>query len=367
MEDYYQILGVPQHATQTEIKQRFRFLSQAYHPDKFSSAAHKVEAEAAFKRIGEAYAILADPVSRARYDRQSRSAQSSGQHAANPVSSGPPPVPPSGVKAKAPASPGHKQCVSKFKVVGVIVLSVLVVLGTMFTIDRWRREKVRVLTEQADRLWRTGGKADKALELYEEATRIGKKFPETWYGLGTHHVGRGNSMIDLFRVAPTVGADSLARGREHFSTAINALSNAIRLAPDEPRYWKALGEANDAFGLNEPAVSAYRNEIATRKRQLEANSNSASSWASLGDAYARVLDTAEATNAYEMAVSLWQQSLAKNPEDAFAWSWLGDAFAKLEMYDDAIRAYERCLDIKPDYSWVHSSLVSMGVPSNGCN
>jgi hypothetical protein len=67
--DYYEVLGVLRDATQRQIKERFRFLSHAYHPDKFPSHAQKYIAEAEFKRINEAYAVLSDETVRNTYDR----------------------------------------------------------------------------------------------------------------------------------------------------------------------------------------------------------------------------------------------------------------------------------------------------------
>ena len=52
------ILGVPESAHSAKIRQRFRFLSHAYHPDKFPDEAQKRLAEEEFKRILEAYRTL---------------------------------------------------------------------------------------------------------------------------------------------------------------------------------------------------------------------------------------------------------------------------------------------------------------------
>jgi curved DNA-binding protein len=64
--DYYKILGVAQNANEKEIKRAYRKLAQQYHPDK--NPGNK-EAEAKFKEIGEAYAVLSDSDKRAKYDR----------------------------------------------------------------------------------------------------------------------------------------------------------------------------------------------------------------------------------------------------------------------------------------------------------
>lgn len=64
--DLYEVLGVSRNASADEIKSAFRALARKHHPDVNSN---KEEAEAKFKEIGEAYAVLSDPEKRAQYDR----------------------------------------------------------------------------------------------------------------------------------------------------------------------------------------------------------------------------------------------------------------------------------------------------------
>lgn len=63
--DYYEVLGVSRDATEAELKKAYRKLAMKYHPDKNQGDA---SAEARFKEIGEAYAVLTDPKKRQAYD-----------------------------------------------------------------------------------------------------------------------------------------------------------------------------------------------------------------------------------------------------------------------------------------------------------
>ena len=64
--DFYEILGVPRNASDSEIKKSYRKLAMKYHPDK--NKGDKT-AEKKFKEISGAYEILKDPQKKAAYDQ----------------------------------------------------------------------------------------------------------------------------------------------------------------------------------------------------------------------------------------------------------------------------------------------------------
>ena len=63
--DYYDVLEIPRSANEEDIKKAFRRKALQYHPDRNKEAG----ATDRFKEINEAYQVLSDPETRARYDR----------------------------------------------------------------------------------------------------------------------------------------------------------------------------------------------------------------------------------------------------------------------------------------------------------
>ena len=93
---HYERLGVAPDATLPQLRQAFRALSKSVHPD--TASLPPQQAEEAFRLLQQAYRVLADPESRAAYDRRLR------QGEAAPITVPPPrrPTPPMAEPRPAP-------------------------------------------------------------------------------------------------------------------------------------------------------------------------------------------------------------------------------------------------------------------------
>ena len=82
--DYYEVLGLTKGATDAEIKSAFRKLAKKYHPD----LNKEPDAEAKFKEVQEAYAVLSDPNKRKQYDQFGHAAFANGDGGAGGFGAG---------------------------------------------------------------------------------------------------------------------------------------------------------------------------------------------------------------------------------------------------------------------------------------
>jgi hypothetical protein len=103
---YYTVLGIPESATQDEIKRAYRDLIRQVHPDSVpnASAYWKRAAEERSKEINEAYHVLTDSAQRSSYDEQLA------EYRRQQTAPAPPPAPPpTGDVAPPPLSHGRPQ------------------------------------------------------------------------------------------------------------------------------------------------------------------------------------------------------------------------------------------------------------------
>src|SRR5579859_1512690 len=67
--NYYEVLGVDRSASEQQIRERFRKLARANHPDRYADA-DKADAEQKFQNLTEALNVLTNPVKRKQHDSE---------------------------------------------------------------------------------------------------------------------------------------------------------------------------------------------------------------------------------------------------------------------------------------------------------
>jgi len=95
---YYDLLGVRETASASEVKSAYREASKRHHPDRLGTADSHL-----FVLVGQAYQVLSDPARRAAYDRE--------------LSGSPPPQPPpqppsQPYQAPQPSSPSYSASIT---------------------------------------------------------------------------------------------------------------------------------------------------------------------------------------------------------------------------------------------------------------
>ncbi|KAG6594300.1 Molecular chaperone (DnaJ superfamily) [Phytophthora cinnamomi] len=79
-DDYFEVLGLPRTASESDVKRAYRKLVVQWHPDKNRT---NPRAEEFFKKISEAYEVLSDSDKRARYERHGKRGLDGGHSAAH--------------------------------------------------------------------------------------------------------------------------------------------------------------------------------------------------------------------------------------------------------------------------------------------
>lgn len=196
--NYYDVMGVPQTASQDEIKKRYRTLARQLHPDvnpNDPNAARK------FSEVAEAYRVLGDSSSRAVHDfeltkAKERQEASARRRASAYPSSAPPPQPASprsgASSSGASTTPDSSRLVAQAQAAFV----------------RNRLVEARTLAEQALRLnrrnaqayevlgdvFRLQNKVDEAMNMYSMALQINPRNPSVMQRL--ERMSRGAAASD---------------------------------------------------------------------------------------------------------------------------------------------------------------------------
>jgi hypothetical protein len=132
-QSHYDLLQVSPGASALELRQAFRLLSKRYHPD--TTTLPQEQAEEAFRRLQQAYAVLIDPANRRRYD-----ALLQGGPAVPASSAGPVPSRPAGPPLASPRPVGVRRSLSGGEWFALLLLAMALVLSLVLGIGvAWAR------------------------------------------------------------------------------------------------------------------------------------------------------------------------------------------------------------------------------------
>jgi protein O-GlcNAc transferase len=115
--------------------------------------------------------------------------------------------------------------------------------------------------------------------------------------------------------------------------AIDLISRAIQIFPDQPIYHNNLGNAYRDSGCCEQAVACYQKALQIRPDLVE-------TYVNMGVAYHRLADLERAVTAFQKAITL-------KPDCAEAYYNLGNTFKEQRLFDKAISYYEQAASLNP--------------------
>lgn len=185
-----------------------------------------------------------------------------------------------------------------------------------------------VVTNPAESLFYEGlqqtkaGDLLRALDLYEQASRIQPQVYEYWFNQG----------LTLFYL-------------QRFTEAIAAYDQTLALKPDFYRVWYSRGCILGELGDFDAAIASLDRAIAIKPDYQEA-------WSSRGLALLKLGLIGEAIDSYDQALNL-------EPQDAETWYYRGVALAVIEQYAEAIASYDHALHLQPNYHevWIDRGVV----------
>jgi tetratricopeptide (TPR) repeat protein len=132
-------------------------------------------------------------------------------------------------------------------------------------------------------------------------------------------------------------AIALSDGKQYTDPlkAIDYLSNAINLQPNNETYYYNRGVAYANLGQYQPAIKDYNQAILLKPDYADAFYNRGTINSEIGQ--------------YQRALSDFNEVIRLNPNEADAYQGRGFAYDKLGQYQRAIDDYNQTIRLRPDY------------------
>ena len=115
--------------------------------------------------------------------------------------------------------------------------------------------------------------------------------------------------------------------------AIDLITRAIQIAPDQPIFHNNLGNAYRDSGCCEQAIACYQKALQIKPDLVETYIN-------MGIAHHQLAD-------FDRAVSAYQKAIELNPNSAEAYYNLGNTFKEQRLFDEAVSCYRQATALNP--------------------
>jgi serine protease Do len=228
---------------------------------------------------------------------------------------------------------------------------------------------------------------DDARKAFQNLTRINPDFAESYKHLASLETGLGNydaaitALREVTRIEPALagGWCDLAVACRNFGStddAIAAFKEAVRLEPDLYRARYGLAYAYEWRGDWTDAAESYRAALRIWPDSVWAHASLSGVLINMDEKAAAeaecrevirlapedadlrqhvALDLAE-LGLYEDSIAQFREAIKLRPEFYF-YEQMGGTYHLMGRYDDAIQAYKDGMEISPDYTVLHMSLV----------
>jgi protein O-GlcNAc transferase len=189
---------------------------------------------------------------------------------------------------------------------------------------------------------------------------------------------------EILDVTP-VNADALhllgvlSNQKQDNPTAIDLISRAIQISPNQAIYHTNLGNAYRDSGNCEQAIDCYQKALQIRPDLVETYINMGVAYHQLGDleraasafqkaitqksdcaeAYYNLGNTFKEQRLFDKAISCYRQAVSLNPMLVEASYNQANLLEKQARFDEAIACLKQCIQFKPDWAEAHSNLGNL--------
>lgn len=227
------------------------------------------------------------------------------------------------------------------------------------------------------------GDAQRAIGQYSEALKGVEDHKGALLGLGRAHakLGHHEQAIEHFNRVVEIGmqgdmprldqqleAALFYLGQIHLDlddpeAAIDALTQAIGLAPTDADAIYLLGRAYQENGDHEEAITRFERAVQFVPDWVEAYQDMAFSYEALGDTAAREYPDgmlALLAGDHDEAIEHLEAAAETDPENANAFWGLGAAYEMVRKSDEALAAYQQALVADPDHVLAQAGAERLG-------